>query len=140
MQGTSQENEAAPIHKDRAGNTPLINAVIFGRVKQVREVTRNGGAEVNQSGWAGNTPLHIAVQLRMLKMIHVLLAAPAIDTSITNDAGKTALALAHEHHDRDVEREFRLAAMKAQRRKLPTRQGQAASVRMRRAPSMQLAR
>ena len=134
MTHASQRKKSALMTTDRAGNTPLIKAVIFGCTAKVRKNSARNGAVLNAQGWAGNTALHVAVQLRNLGMIRALLASPAIDTGITNDAGHTALALAQEHHDRDVERVFRNAAAQAQRRSAHGKTGGKAIVRTRRAP------
>lgn len=134
MTYASQGKKSALVTKDGAGNTPLINAVIFGSIEEIRSIASLGGTALNAQGWAGNTALHMAVLLGNAAALRVLLAAPGIDKRVLNVSGRTAMALAREHHVRKIERAFRHAAAQAQRRGAGGKTSEKAIVRTRRAP------
>lgn len=96
MTHTSRREKSAPVTKDMAGNTPLINAVIYRDIETVRSIAALGGTALNAQGWAGNTALHMAVLLGNEAALQVLLAAAKINTRVLNDSDLDALTLAKQ--------------------------------------------
>lgn len=60
------------------------------------------GADVNMQNELGMSPLHWAVQVQSLELVHLLIEARA-DVTLKDSAGKTALDLALQNSDDDNE-------------------------------------
>lgn len=77
--------------------TPLLGAIITGDIALVQTALTDHPEELNTAyAQNGNTPLHVAALNGYTDIIRLLLAQPGIDTTRTNNEGKTALDLAHE--------------------------------------------
>ena len=80
---------------DWEGNTALIGAVREGHVDVVKELLGQGGADVNQAGCKGLTPLHWACLVRSEDMVKLLLAMGA-HVEAVNDWGETVADIARK--------------------------------------------
>lgn len=77
--------------------TPLLQAVMDGKLEKAKEVLTDNTAQLNTTyAPNGNTPLHVAALNGYTEIVRLLLEQPGIDTTRTNNEGKTALDLAHE--------------------------------------------
>ncbi|MBU0679514.1 MAG: ankyrin repeat domain-containing protein [Verrucomicrobia bacterium] len=91
------ENGADPNARNNISVTPLISASLFSNPKKPECARRllMAGADVNMKYGAGITPLHCTVYSKSREVAAVLLAHDA-DTSVKDNEGRTALALAQE--------------------------------------------
>lgn len=77
--------------------TPLLGAIISGDLALVRTALQDHPEQLNTAyAQNGNTPLHVAALNGYTDIARLLLEQPGIDTTRTNNNGKTALDLARE--------------------------------------------
>lgn len=92
-----------PCEIDRPNNYsdfPIHVAATRGRIDEI-EILLLSGANINERGEAGSTPLGNAVEQGHSSAVRYLLEHGA-DTTIANDDGDTALDLAEYFGDREV--------------------------------------
>lgn len=83
----------------------LHDAVRACDADKVRKLIK-AGANVNEKDFSGDTPLHLAARKGYLSCVKALLDAPLIDTSITNDDGKTPEDVAQDNGNRECAAEI----------------------------------
>ena len=77
--------------------TPLLNSIISGDLALVQTALTDHPEQLNTAyAQNGNTPLHVAALNGYTDIVRLLLEQPGIDTTRTNNEGKTALDLARE--------------------------------------------
>ena len=86
--------------RDSRGNTPLIQAIIQGKMSFV-ETLISGGADVNAKNRRGGTPLHIAARRGPKEVVELLIANGA-DVNAKDNNGDTPLSLALSGNHQEV--------------------------------------
>jgi ankyrin repeat protein len=79
----------------------LIEACKVGDINKVNESLAKG-VKVDSKDKAGNTPLIVAVQMNQIKIVEILLDAGS-DSKIINKKGKSAIMIALEHSNSEIE-------------------------------------
>lgn len=92
-----KNHEQGPAPAPALPITPLLQAVMDGELEKVREVLADNTEQLNTTyAPNGNTPLHVAALNGYVDIVRFLLEQPGLDTTHTNNEGKTALDLARE--------------------------------------------
>ena len=87
----------ADVNAEYQNNTPLISAILYGRVTIVERLLATPGIDVNKTTLeTADTPLHKAAWKGSRQIIPLLLAVPGIDVNAKNAAGDTPLKLAEK--------------------------------------------
>ncbi len=87
----------ADVNAWHKNDTPLIAAILFGRVNIVKQLLATPGIDVNKTTReTADTPLHKAAWKGSRQIIPLLLAVPGIDVNAKNAAGDTPLKLAEK--------------------------------------------
>ena len=87
----------ADVNAWHKNDTPLIAAILFGRVNIVKQLLAIPGIDVNKTTReTADTPLHKAAWKGSRQIIPLLLAVPGIDVNAKNAAGDTPLKLAEK--------------------------------------------
>ena len=83
--------------------TPLLGAIITGDIALVQTALQDQPEELNTAyAQNGNTPLHAAALNGYTEIVRLLLEQLDIDTTRTNNDGKTALDLAREKKFKEI--------------------------------------
>ncbi|PAA47570.1 hypothetical protein BOX15_Mlig004077g1 [Macrostomum lignano] len=88
-------NRGASVNvKDEQGNTPLLSAVIFGRIDVARQILEKHPEAKNDVNNKGDTVLHVAAKENKLSTLSWLLTSFDFEKNVRNKQGQTALHIA----------------------------------------------